>query len=93
MQDISRYLWALIGALVFLTLCFGAAVILIPEFRDSAATAALIAAILGPLTTAVSILGGITLSKGVKEAVREETDVKTNGKNGPTQARAEAGGS
>jgi hypothetical protein len=71
---------------VFLTLCFGFSAILIPGFRDSGATAALIAAILGPLTTAVSILGGITLSKGVKEAVREES--RTN--NNPSNANGES---
>lgn len=72
MPDIIKILWAIIAALVFLTLCFGVAVIVSPDFRDSAATAALIAAILGPLTTAASILGGFAVSRGIKGAVQEE---------------------
>lgn len=91
MQDISRYLWALIGALILLTLLFGIAAIIVPGFRDSAATAALIASILGPLTTAVSILGGITLSKGVKQAVREEASLGPNAVTKPRNAQGENG--
>ena len=73
MQDVSRFLWALILALVLLTMMFGVAAIVFSEFRDSSATAALVGVILAPLTTALSVLGGLTLSRGVKEAVKEES--------------------
>ena len=74
-MSLDKAVYVLVIALVGLSSLIVVALIVSPTFQTTAPT--VIAAVLGPLTTALSILGGILASRGVTAAAEQEiTDVK-----------------
>jgi hypothetical protein len=70
MESLGKMVFILVIALVSMSFIMVIALIFVPGFSAIAPT--VIAAVLGPLTTALSILGGILAASGISKAADAE---------------------